>query len=162
METRQCSLFGKDRVRHSTLNVEGSDFFKKMKSKTEKKKLGISGEEGEGGQEEIELESKEKAEALLLLAQKGALEDLERVHIRGSIEEDGWAALREALELVPPLQSLRVDASYMLHEGRWEDLRAVWESLDGRKLVFANCWCYRADEEEDLEQLERLANPFAF
>ena len=33
METQQpCSLIGKDRVRHSTLNMEGSDFYQKLRS----------------------------------------------------------------------------------------------------------------------------------
>ena len=168
METQQqCSLIGKDRVRHSTLNVEGSDFYKKMKSEAEKKKLGISEEEGgddegEGREEEIELESKESAEKLLRRAEKGVLEGLERVHISGSIEVDGWTALRKALELVPPLESLRVDESYILQEGRWDDLRAIWAGLAGLKWVFVNGWRYNASEEEDLQQLEHLSNPFAF
>ena len=90
------------------------------------------------------------------------LEGLERVHISGSIEVDGWTALRKALELVPPLQSLRVDESYILQEGRWDDLRAIWAGLGGLKWVFVNGWRYNASEEEDLEKLEHLSNPFAF
>ena len=36
----QSILIGKGGERHSTLNVEGSNFFKKMKAEAEKKKLG--------------------------------------------------------------------------------------------------------------------------
>ena len=59
---KQSSLMGKDRVRHSSLNVEGSDFYKKMiaeaKAKEEKEKLGSSDEvkEEEGGDGEEEEE----------------------------------------------------------------------------------------------------------
>ena len=74
METQQpCSLIGKDRVRHSTLNMEGSDFYQKLRSEAiaeeeaERKRLANSeerrkkevkeeegGDKGEDGEEEGE------------------------------------------------------------------------------------------------------------
>ena len=63
MGNKQSSLMmiGKDRVRHSSLNVEGSDFYKKMRAEAKakeeeekKKKLGSSEdveEEDDGGEE---------------------------------------------------------------------------------------------------------------
>ena len=63
MGNKQSSLMlmGRDRVRHSSLNVEGSDFYKKMRAEAKakeeeekKKKLGSSEdveEEDDGGEE---------------------------------------------------------------------------------------------------------------
>ena len=59
MGMKQSSMLGGERVRHSSLNVEGSDFYKKMRAEAKakeeeekKKKLGISEEEKEGGEVE--------------------------------------------------------------------------------------------------------------
>ena len=66
MGMKQSRLMGKERVRHSSLNVEGSDFYKKMRAETKakeeaEKKLDSSeevedkeegGEDGDGGAEE--------------------------------------------------------------------------------------------------------------
>ena len=70
MGNKQSSLMlmGRDRVRHSSLNVEGSDFYKKMRAEAKakeeeekKKKLGSSEdveEEDDGGEEGEEEEEK--------------------------------------------------------------------------------------------------------
>ena len=85
---KQSSLMGKERVRHSTLNVEGSDFYKKMRAEAKAKeeadkKLGSSDEveDKEGGGEEEGGGAEETA-----------LNFFEDLGWAAPLEDQGWTA----------------------------------------------------------------------
>ena len=94
---KQSTMMGKDRVRHSSLNVEGSDYFKKMRAETkakeekEKKQLGSSGEveEEEGGDEDGGGEEEEEEDGGALEAAVNFFEDQGWT---APLEDKGWTA----------------------------------------------------------------------
>ena len=135
MGMKQSSLMGKDRVRHSSLNVEGSEFYKKAraeaiaKEEAEKKQLGSSeeveeeeGDGDEGGEEEEE----------------GGAEE-----IAGDFFEDqGWAA--------PPLQNTF-----------FEDEDVGWTAPPLKNNFFEDHDEFDAQEEEE-DEAEELPKVFNF
>ena len=87
------------------------------------------------------LTSKESCKALHILTKNSVTEGREsvgRVSVSGSnIEVDGWADLASALSLAPKWVKF-VDAPvHLMREGRREDLRKVWDSLDSG---YTNGW----------------------
>ena len=87
--------------------------------------------------------TQDEAEAFLTLAERSEVFAFRRLAIRGAIGEGGWAALAEALRVLPPLlldatiqdpdlrgfQALVVGGRNLLLDGRREDLRAIWDAL---------------------------------
>ena len=80
--------------------------------------------------------TQDEAEALRPLVQRTKRFKIRRLAILGAIGEDGWAALAEALRLLPP-QALVVDRNLLL-ELRRETVRAVWDALTQGSSVFVN------------------------
>ena len=91
--------------------------------------------------------TQEDAEALPTLVQRSERFNLQRVAIKGEIGVAGWAALPEALQLLPPyflgggafylsgFQALVAERNLML-DGRREDVKAVLDALPGESHVF--------------------------
>ena len=73
-----------------------------------------------------DLADAENAKALFTKSQK--IEIVSQVRVTGDIGELGWAALAEALSMVPPgLWDVQVSRQNTLG-GKREDLRKVWDS----------------------------------
>ena len=82
----------------------------------------------------INVTTKESCGALQILVMNSVTEGREsvgRLKVSGTnIEVDGWAALATALSLAPKWVKFVVAPVELMKEGRREDLRKVWDSLD--------------------------------
>ena len=97
-------------------------------------------------------DTQDEAEALPTLVQHTEEFGFRRLVIGGAIAEGGWAALAEALRLLPPLvldeggpndprgfQALVVRSKHLMVGGRREDVRSVWDALPhGSHLMLVN------------------------
>ena len=125
--------------------------------------------------------TQDDAEALLSLVQRAEVVKFQRLAILGAIGEGGWAALVEALRLLPPLpldpwnmeapgplqptgfQALVVRTSNLMLDGRREDVRAVWDALPEGSQVLMNFpndagRIFHKVSEEDWVRLEQYLN----
>ena len=97
--------------------------------------------------------TQDEAEALPTLVEHTERFGFRRLVIGGAIAEGGWAALAEALRLLPPLvldggphdprgfQALVVGSKHLMVDGRREDVRSVWDALpQGSHLMLLNPW----------------------
>ena len=88
------------------------------------------------------LKTQNDGEAFLTLAQHAEGIGFRKLAIRGDIGERSWVAPAEALRTLPPLnlwtweaqdragfRALIVGSRQMILDGRWEDVRAVWDAL---------------------------------
>ena len=110
---------------------------------------------------EVQLTSKESAEALLTLASAGVLgRGFDIMEISWPIEAAGWSALAKAITLVPEfLRVITVNSVHFMTDGKREDIRRIWENLTGdgmAVLVMDPFNVFEASEGEGLEGLEQL------
>ena len=110
---------------------------------------------------EVQLTSKESAEALLTLASAGVLgRGFDCMEISWPIEAAGWSALAKAITLVPEfLRVITVNSVHFMTDGKREDIRRIWEKLTGdgmAVLVMDPFNVFEASEGEGLEGLEQL------
>ena len=71
------------------------------------------------------------AEALCTLIQNCEYTNLVKVRVLGNIEAAGWAVLAKALSLRSVSMKCLETSRVVAKKGRREDLRTIWESLDG-------------------------------
>ena len=118
------------------------------------------------------LKTQNDAEDFLALAENAEKIGFRRLTIGGGIGERGWAALAEALRMLPPLiphsyddgrgfRSLVVGGRQMVLEGRREDVKAVWDALPGGSylLVQDGEMDFTKDSDEDWQRLELYLGP---
>ena len=116
--------------------------------------------------------SQDDAEALLTLVQSTEVFGFRRLGICGPIGKAGWAALAEALRVLPPLvlqtmfeqertgfQAMVVSGRQLMLDGRREDVRAVWDALPvGSHLLMVSAaeghMLFDKVAEEDWDRLE--------
>ena len=117
------------------------------------------------------LTTQNDAEDLLTLAKSVGKIGFQRLAIGGGIGERGWAALAEALRMLPPLtlhsdwdigdkpagfNRLVIGSRQMMLEGGREDVKAVWDALPrGSYLQVQDGQLkFTKDSNEDWERLE--------
>ena len=91
-------------------------------------------------------ENQADAEAFLTLAKHTEEFTFRRLIVRGAIGESGWAALAEALRLLPPwllvdvgtFPALVVSSKNLMLDGKREDVKAVWDAIPVGSWVLLN------------------------
>ena len=91
-------------------------------------------------------ENQADAEAFLTLAKHTEEFTFRRLLVRGAIGESGWAALAEALRLLPPwllvdvgtFPALVVSSKNLMLDGKREDVKAVWDAIPVGSWVLLN------------------------
>ena len=99
------------------------------------------------------------AEALLTLIKASAIGGFPfSMVLNGNIGAEGWAALAEAIKLIPGklLHAKSVNSVEWMREARREDLRAIWDGMGGMKWVSVGGLVYHLTEEGRREALEKL------
>ena len=112
--------------------------------------------------------NQDDAETLLTLVQRTEGIGFQKLVIWGEIGEGGWAALAEALRLLPQnrltgFQELLVAERQVILQARRGDVRTVWEALAQGSKLLQNCSAtalgprgfFRKESEEEWVRLEQ-------